>query len=108
MHSVHTSLTPCAPEDLFADVYPRVPPSALVIKQPQERSLRLPRFGLQRRRRRAEPRAERGAGGRAPGRGPRGSRSSSEWPLVLQAQWALGPGTKGALDDSPAAGPCHL
>ncbi|KAF7461975.1 SWI/SNF-related matrix-associated actin-dependent regulator of chromatin subfamily D member 3 [Marmota monax] len=28
--------------------------------------------------------------------------SSSEWPLVLQAQRALGPGTEGALDDSPS------
>lgn len=36
MRSVPTSLTSCAPEDLFADVYPRVSPSALVIKQPQE------------------------------------------------------------------------
>lgn len=35
-------------------------------------------------------------------------RFSSQWPLVLQVQWALGPGTEGALDDSPAAGPRHL
>lgn len=35
-------------------------------------------------------------------------RSSSAWPLVLQAWQALGRGTKGALDDFSIAGPCHL
>lgn len=39
---------------------------------------------------------------------PSSFRFSSQWPLVLQVQWALGPGTQGALDDSPAAGPRHL
>lgn len=47
----------------------------------------------------------RGAGSGPPLPLPSPFRFSSQWRLVPQAQWALGPGAEGALDDCPAAGP---